>query len=203
MEKLMNFKSTASMALTLAAALALSACDTAPQQGNRDAAAQSAANAARAQQEADAKAKAEQAEADRKKQIASANASARITKFVPQSYATWVGGASNLTLHLQRNGKAIWEEPVENGKPYTMDGTWRLQKGQVVVRLNNKQDKKVETFVFLPKTALIAADAADASCKALSGLMPVSANGQTENLDKIYLWSKAQLEKNQGSCING
>ena len=29
MEKLMNFKSTASVALTLAAALALSACDTA------------------------------------------------------------------------------------------------------------------------------------------------------------------------------
>lgn len=198
----MKLKSTASLALTLVAALVLSACDTAPKtHTNQQAAAQGAANAARVQQEAEAQAA--QAEADRKKQIADANLNAKAAKFVPQSYATWVGGASNLTLHLLKNGKATWEEPSENGKPYTMGGTWRLQKGQVVVKLNNKQDKKTETFVFQPKVALIASDAADAACKALPGLQPVSANGQTENLDKIYLWPKAQVEKNQGSCISG
>lgn len=197
----MNLTSTASVALTLAAALALSACDTAPQQGNREAAAQSAANAALAQREAQAQA--EKAEAERKQQIAEANTRAKAARFVPQSYATWADGSSNLALHFLKNGKVTWEEQTESGKPFTMAGAWRQQKGQLVVRLNNKQDKKTETFVFQPKVALIAPAAQSAQCQALMGLMPVSANGQTENLDKIYLWPKAQLEKNQGSCSNG
>lgn len=197
----MRLKAPATVVLTLAAALALTACDTAPtKSASQQAGTEAAANAARAQQ--DAEAKAAQAAVDRKKQIADANTNARAAKFVPQTYATWVGGASNLTLHLHKGGKATWEEPVESGKPYTMTGTWRLQKGQVVVRLNNKQDKKTETFVYQPKAALIAPDAAQV-CTGLPGLMPVSANGQSGNLDKIYLWPKAQVEKNQGSCISG
>ena len=201
MEKLMNFQTSASVALTLAAALALSACDTTPRQAvNQQAAAQSAANAAQAQR--DAEARAEQAQAQRKLEIAEANRKASPAKFVPQSYATWTDGHSPLVLHFLRNGKVSWVESAgDDSKPFTRTGTWRLQKGQLVVKINHLQDKKPSTFVFQPKAALIAPAETREDCKPLAGLLPVSANAQTENLDKIYLWPKTQLETNQGSCI--
>ena len=191
----MRLKAPATVALTLAAALALTACDTAPTKNtNQQAASEAAANAARAQQEAEAK-----AAEDRAQKIADANQSARNAKFVAQPYSSW-NDKGNVTLNFTKNGKVVWEEPGNNGV-FSMQGTWRLQKGQVVVRLYNKADKKTELFSFIPKVALIAPSAEDADCKALPGLLPVSANGKTDNLNNIYLWPKAQVEKNQGSCI--
>lgn len=197
----MNFRTPVQIAACLAVAMALSACDTAPtQNANQQAAQQSAANAARVQQEAEAKA-AEQAEQERAQKIADANQAARTGKFVAQPYGTW-NEKGNLTLNFLKGGKVVWEEPGESGGKFTMTGNWRLQKGQVLVKLYNKQDKKSESFSFVPKVALIAPSATDANCKALPGLLPVDANGKKDNLNNIYLWPKAQLDKNQGSCIN-
>ena len=192
----MRLKAPASVVLTLAAALALTACDTAPTRNvNQQAASEAAANAARAQQEAQAKTAEERAQ-----QIAAANQSARTVRLVAQPYSSW-NEKGNVTLNFSRNGKVTWEEPGNNGGAFTMQGSWRQQKDQVVVRLYNKPDKKTEIFSFIPKAALIAPGTEDADCKALPGLLPVSANGKTDNLNNIYLWPKAQVEKNQGSCI--
>ena len=149
-----------------------------------------------------AEARAEQAQAQRKLEIAEANRKASAAKFVPQSYATWTDGSSPLVLHFLKNGKVSWVEAAgDDSKPFTRTGTWRMQKGQLVVRIHHLQDKKPSTFVFQPKAALIAPAETHEDCKPLAGLLPVSANAQTENLDKIYLWPKTQLEANQGSCI--
>ena len=196
----MRLRAPATVVLTLAAALALTACDTAPtKSANQQAASEAAANAARAQQEAAEQAKAK-ADEERAQKIAAANQSARNAKFVAQPYSSW-NDKGNVTLNFTKNGKVVWEEPGNNGGVFTMQGNWRLQKGQVHVRLYNKADKKTELFSFVPKVALIAPSAEDADCKALPGLLPVSANGKTDNLNNIYLWPKAQVEKNQGSCI--
>lgn len=196
----MKFQQSASLA-TLAAILALSACSSAPTQP------EGAATAAQAQATADAQATAKaQAEAEaaqqRQKAIADANQNARAARFVPQTYASWNQGGANVTVKFLKNGRVSWEEPGKDGKPFVMQGNWRVAKGgQLNVVFQNKEEKKKENFSFAPKTALISPNAADAGCNALPGLLPLEANGQTDKLDNVYLWPKAQLEKNQGSCV--
>lgn len=198
----MKFKQSAYFA-AIAAALALGACTSAPgQPGGADAATQAQADAA-AQAAAKAQAEADAAQQQRRQAIAEANQNARAARFAPQTYASWNEGGANVTVKFLKNGRASWEEPGKDGKPFVMHGSWRVAKGQVNVVFQNKEEKKKESFSFAPKVALVApaAAAADAGCKALPGLLPLEANGQTEKLDNIYLWPKAQLEKNQGSCV--
>lgn len=196
----MKFKQSAYFA-AIAAALALGACTSAPgQPEGADAATQAQADAA-AQAAAKAQAEADAAQQQRRQAVAEANQNARAARFAPQTYASWNEGGANVTVKFLKNGRASWEEPGKDGKPFVMYGSWRVAKGQVNVVFQNKEEKKKESFSFAPKAALIAPAAADAGCKALPGLLPLEANGQTEKLDNIYLWPKAQLEKNQGSCV--